>query len=525
MTSRHLLGGILFTDLYQLTMAQVYLRMGLHDQRAQFDQFFRKYPDYGNHQAGYCITAGLEWLVDWMQTTRVTNEDLDALRSLKGVTGRRLFGDDFLTWLSRQGGFESLTLRAVPEGRVIHIDVPQAVVEGPLAMAQILETALLNHLNYPTLVATKASRVVDAGRGRPVIEFGLRRGPERAANAGARAALVGGAVSTSNVGVAVSLGFAPKGTHAHSLVQVYLAMGRGELEAFRAFAEVYPDDTVLLVDTVDTLESGVPNAITVFEELRARGHEPLGIRLDSGDLAYLAIRSAEMLDKAGFPDTTIVISSGLDELAIWQILRQIEDEAPRYGMDADGVIGRLTYGVGSNLITSQGDAVQDGVYKLVAVHHGGDWVPAIKISETAEKVPNPGRKSVWRVYDERGRATADLMATEDEEVAAGRRLELHHPTRHELRRVLDPGRVSEVEPLLTDILVEGDLVEELPQIHVLQERRQRDLERLDPGVRRLVNPHIYHVSLTPKLWALKKRLIEEALGPNVDPESGGAAGG
>ena len=169
-------------------------------------------------------------------------------------------------------------------------------------MAQIVETSLLNHLNYPTLVATKASRVVDAGRGRPVIEFGLRRGPERAANAGARAALVGGAVSTSNVGVAVSLGFAPKGTHAHSLVQVYLAMGRGELEAFRAFAEVYPDDTVLLVDTVDTLESGVPNAITVFEELRARGHEPLGIRLDSGDLAYLAIRSAEMLDNAGFAD-------------------------------------------------------------------------------------------------------------------------------------------------------------------------------------------------------------------------------
>ena len=374
-------------------MAQVYLRMGLHDQRAQFDQFFRKYPDYGNHQAGYCINAGLEWLVEWMQTTRVTDEDLDALRSLTGVTGSQLFGEDFLTWLSRQGGFES-DAAGGPRGQGHPHRRSADRGGGAAGDGADRRDVATQPSQLPDAGGDQGVAGVDAGRGRPVIEFGLRRGPERAANAGARAALVGGAVSTSNVGVAVSLGFAPKGTHAHSLVQVYLAMGRGELEAFRAFAEVYPDDTVLLVDTVDTLESGVPNAITVFEELRARGHEPLGIRLDSGDLAYLAIRSAEMLDKAGFPDTTIVLSSGLDELAIWQILRQIEDEAPRYGMDADGVIGRLTYGVGSNLITSQGDAVQDGVYKLVALHHGGSGCLPSRSRRRRRRFPTRGQVGV-----------------------------------------------------------------------------------------------------------------------------------
>ncbi len=287
---RETLEGILLTDQYQLTMAHLYYRMGLHESIVQFDHFFRRYPDYGSHQAGYCINAGMEWLVDWMQHVHFRQQDLDFLRSQRDNAGRRIFADDFLAWLKANGRFDSLTVRAVPEGRVVHPNAPLSVVQGPLAMAQILETSLLNHLNYQTLIATKAARIADTGRNRPVLEFGLRRAQEKGGNAGARAALLGGADFTSNVAVSSTMGVPPKGTHAHSMVQLFMTLGMGELGAFRAYADVYPDDCLLLVDTVDTLESGVPNAITVFEELRRKGHRPVGIRLDSGDLAYLSIR-------------------------------------------------------------------------------------------------------------------------------------------------------------------------------------------------------------------------------------------
>ncbi|OUC08164.1 nicotinate phosphoribosyltransferase, partial [Litorilinea aerophila] len=312
----------LLTDMYQLTMAQLYFRMGMHEAEVQFDHFFRRYPDYDSHQAGYCINAGLAWLLDWMKEARFGQEEIEFLRAQRNSAGQPLFADDFLEWLGREGHFGHITLEAIPEGRVIHPNEPLTVVRGPLAMAQILETPLLNHLNYPILVATKASRMVEAGRGRPVLEFGLRRAQERGANAGARAALIGGAVFTSNVGVSYALGLPPKGTHAHSMVQLFMSKGLGELAAFRAYAEIYPDDCLLLVDTVDTLQSGVPHAIQVFEELRRQGHKPVGIRLASGDLAYLSIQAAKMLNDAGFPDTSIVLSSGLDELVIWQILTQ-----------------------------------------------------------------------------------------------------------------------------------------------------------------------------------------------------------
>ncbi|HUV90700.1 MAG TPA: nicotinate phosphoribosyltransferase, partial [Anaerolineae bacterium] len=257
--------GILFTDQYQLTMAQLYYRMGLHEKRAQFDHFFRTYPDYGAHQAGYCINAGLAWLLDWMQEAHFRDEDLAYLRGQTSRTGGRLFHDDFLAWLRQHGTFDGITLQAIPEGRVVHPTVPLTSVQGPLVMAQILETPLLNHLNYPTLIATKAARIHESGRGRLLLEFGLRRAQEKGANAGARAALIGGADFTSNVGISHVLGYPPKGTHAHSMVQVFMALGEGELAAFRAYAGVYPDECLLLVDTIDTLESGVPNAIRVFE--------------------------------------------------------------------------------------------------------------------------------------------------------------------------------------------------------------------------------------------------------------------
>jgi nicotinate phosphoribosyltransferase len=290
------------------------------------------------------------------------------------------------------------------------------------------------------------------------------------------------------------------------MVQVFMALGEGELGAFRAYADVYPDNCILLVDTIDTLQSGVPNAIRVFEELRRGGHEPVGIRLDSGDLAYLAIQSAKMLDEAGFPDVSIVLSSSLDELVIWQIITQIEQEAPRYGIDPDHLIDRLTYGVGTRLITSSGASALDGVYKLVAVHRDGEWVPAIKVSDTPAKTINPGHKLVWRLYDRRGKATADLLSLDDEDPGEMETISLHHPTQHTKFRTLRQDEVTEIEPLLVNILRDGKLVYTLPDIEAMREWRQADLERLDIGVKRLVNPHRYHVSLTQRLWDLKQEL-------------------
>ncbi len=504
--------GILLTDMYQLTMAQLYFRMGMHEAEVQFDHFFRRYPDYDSHQAGYCINAGLAWLLDWMKEAHFGQEEIGFLRAQRNSAGQPLFADDFLEWLGREGHFGHITLEAIPEGRVVHPNEPLTVVRGPLAMAQILETPLLNHLNYPILVATKASRMVEAGRGRPVLEFGLRRAQERGANAGARAALIGGAVFTSNVGISYTLGLPPKGTHAHSMVQLFMSKGLGELAAFRAYAEIYPDDCLLLVDTVDTLQSGVPHAIQVFEELRRKGHKPVGIRLDSGDLAYLSIQAAKMLNDAGFPDTSIVLSSDLDELVIWQILTQIAAEAPRYGVDPDQLINRLVFGVGTRLITSWGEPALGGVYKLVAVREGESWNSAIKISESPAKTPNPGLKRVWRIYDRRGKATADLLSLEHEDPRQADVLLLRHPMDHTKWRTLRRQEISAMEPLLVTILDRGRQVYELPPLEEIRRQRQADVERLDDGVRRLVNPHIYHVSLTQELWELKQRLIEEARG-------------
>ena len=499
--------GILFTDQYQLSMAQLYYRMGLHEKQVQFDHFFRDYPDYGSHRAGYCINAGLEWLFDWMQEAHFRESDIEYLGSQKNRHGAPVFDEDFLTWLKATFSFDCLTIRAIPEGRVVHPNLPLTVVQGPLGAAQILETSLLNHLNFQTLIATKAARIRESGRGQLLLEFGLRRGHAKGANAGTRAALIGGADFSSNVGISHVLGYPPKGTHAHSMVQVFMALGMGELDAFRAYADVYPDDCLLLVDTVDTLNSGIPHAIKVFEELHRKGHQPVGIRLDSGDLAHLSIQAAKLLNQAGFPDTAIVLSNDLDELIIWQILTQISEEAPGFGVDPDQLINRLVYGVGTKLITSTGDSALGGVYKLVAVGDDGEWIPAIKISETPNKTPNPGHKHVWRVYDRRGTATADLLSLDDENLGQVEQVTLRHPADHTKYRRLDQSEVAEIEPLLVDILDNGQLVYDFPTIEEIRQRRQADLDRLDPGVKRIMNPHIYHVSLTQRLWDLKQELI------------------
>lgn len=503
--------GALLTDQYQLTMAQLYFKMGLHEKEAQFDHFFRSTPDYGIHKAGYCVNAGLDTLLDWLDEAVFGKEEIEYLRSHKSSNGKQLFADDFLDWLQHDFSAKAVNLYAMPEGRVIHPNVPIHVVEGPLAVGQIIETGLLNLVNYQILIATKAARIKQAGRGQLLLEFGLRRAQGLGAIPGARAALIGGADFSSNVGASHIYGFPPKGTHAHSMVQVFMGLGEGELAAFQAYADVYPDDCLLLVDTIDTLESGVPNAIRVFEKLKRQGHQPVGIRLDSGDLAHLSIKAAKMLNDAGFPEVSIVLSNDLDELVIWQIITQIQEEAERYGVNPDNLINRLGYGVGTKLITSAGDAALDGVYKLVAIYEDDKWLPTLKISENIDKTLNPGNKRVWRVYDERGKATADLISLHDEDIRTQRPLKLRHPTMERKRRTLVDKDIDHIEKLLVPVVRDGEIIIERPTFEEMRKIRDKDIEALDPGVRRLMNPHIYHVSLSQKLWDLKQSLIKEAL--------------
>lgn len=497
--------SLLFTDHYQLTMAQAYLQHGLGERRARFDAFFRRAPDYGEHQAGYAVFAGLDDLLDWMTRARLAPEEAEALLEVRGAGGRRLFGRAFVDWLEGRQGWPDVRVECVAEGRVIHAEAPFVSVEGPLATVQLLETALLNHLNYPTLVATKAARLRRiAGKG-AVLEFGMRRAQGHGIEVGTRGALIGGADASSNVRASLRLGVPPRGTHAHSFVQAFMANGGSEAEAFDAFAESYPDDCVLLLDTVDTLESGLPNAIATFERLRERGHEPRGVRLDSGDLAHLAVQVARELDAAGFPDAVITLSGQLDELTIWQVRQQVEEEAAGLGMDAKRVLDRLAYGVGTRLVTSHGAPALDGVFKLVALaSSGGHWEPSVKRSDTPEKATIPGVKALYRVYDERGMATADLVTLRDERVARDAPLVLHHP-RDERRRELGPDAVSAIEPLFE--LAWDDGARQAPQddIATLRARREADEARLDVGVRRLRNPHVYHVSLSQALWRLTRK--------------------
>ncbi len=504
--------GMLFTDQYQLSMAQLYFKHGLHTRQVQFDYFFRNYPDYGSHQAGYCVSAGLGTLLEWMDGLRFTEADLDCLRSQTSPDGRQMFREDFLHWLKNDGHFGSVSIQAIPEGRIIHPGIPLAILRGDFAMLQILETPFLNTLNHQTLIATKASRMVEASKGQPILEFGLRRAQGLSGNNGVRGALIGGVSGTSNIGMAHTLGLQAKGTLAHSLIQAFIALGEGELGAFRAYADLYPDNCLLLIDTVNALESGLPNAIKVFEELKKKGYRPVGIRLDSGDLAYLSMKCARELDRAGFPETCIVLSNQLDEIMIWQILSQITEEAGHWGLDADKLIKRLVFGVGTALITSGGHSALDGVYKLAAIQEGDKWIPAIKISESPRKTLNPGAKKVWRLYGKCGRANVDLIGLETEQPAQEQTILLRHPLEAQIQRTLKKNLISDMEELLQPILVQGRQVYTTPPLEEINRVRKKDLDRLDTGVKRLVNPHIYHVSLTESLWELKKEMTRARTG-------------
>lgn len=466
----------MMTDLYELTMMNGYLRYGKDKNRACFDLFYRRRGDV----TAYAVAAGLEQVIEYVQNLRFTQEDIEYLRSLA------IFDDAFLSYLS-DFHFTGEIL-AVPEGTIVFPDEPILRVIAPIMEAQLLETALLNIINHQTLIATKAARVVQSARGDKVLEFGLRRaqGPD-AGIYGARASIIGGCQATSNVLTGQIFGVPVGGTHAHSWVMSF----EDELTAFRAYADVFPDNCLLLVDTYDTLGSGVPNAITVFRELRARGKEPVGIRLDSGDLAFLSRQARVMLDDAGFPNAKIFASGDLDEEVIWDLKAQ--------GAAID------VWGVGTRMITSMDNPALGGVYKLSAEEVDGTFIPRIKISENPAKITNPGVKRLYRFYDRRsGKALADLLALDEEDFSSGEPLEIFDPENTWKRMTLCDYRIRQ---LLVPVFENGELVYDSPALSEIAAYAKQEMETFWDEYKRLNRPHRYKVDLSQKLYDLKLQLL------------------
>ena len=466
----------MMTDLYELTMMNGYLRYGKDKNRACFDLFYRRRGDV----TAYAVAAGLEQVIEYVQNLRFTQEDIEYLRSLA------IFDDAFLSYLS-DFHFTGEIL-AVPEGTIVFPDEPILRVIAPIMEAQLLETALLNIINHQTLIATKAARVVQSARGDKVLEFGLRRaqGPD-AGIYGARASIIGGCQATSNVLTGQLFGVPVGGTHAHSWVMSF----EDELTAFRAYADVFPDNCLLLVDTYDTLGSGVPNAITVLKELRARGKEPVGIRLDSGDLAFLSRQARVMLDDAGFPNAKIFASGDLDEEVIWDLKAQ--------GAAID------VWGVGTRMITSMDNPALGGVYKLAAEEVDGKFVPRIKISENPAKITNPGVKQLYRFYDRRsGKALADLLALDEEDFSSGEPLEIFDPENTWKRMTLCDYRMRQ---LLVPVFENGELVYDSPALSEIAAYAKQEMETFWDEYKRLNRPHRYKVDLSQKLYDLKLQLL------------------
>lgn len=472
--------GALLTDLYQLTMVGAYVKEGKKDQWANFDYFFRKIPDNG----GYCVLAGLEDLINYLKSLRFNQQDLSYLDKLG------LFSKKFLSYLEN---FKFTgDLWAIPEGTVVFPHEPLIRVIAPLPEAQLIETTLLNIMNFQTLIATKAARIHWAAQEDPVIDFGLRRahGPHGALMA-SRAAYIGGVDGTSNVLAGRLYGIPVRGTHAHSWVESF----PNELEAFRAYAKIYPDACLLLVDTYDTLYSGVPNAIKVGRELREKGYELMGIRLDSGDLAYLSKEARRMLDEAGFPDAKIVASSDLDEWIVESLKRQ--------GARVD------LWGIGTRLVTSFSCPALGGVYKLTALDENGKrMVPKIKRSDNPEKITNPGPKKVVRMYDKRGQMRGDVLFLDEEPLPSGRSFRAYHPMfAHVLKKYSKHFRMQE---LMVPIFQKGKLVYRSPNVHAIKKHTLKNLEALDAAYKRFHNPHTYHVSLSARLFKTKQSLLRQA---------------
>ena len=464
----------MLTDYYELTMANGYFEKGLRDQIAYFDMFFRRIPDGG----GFAIVAGLEQVVHYLQNMKFEEEDIDFLR------GKGIFSEEFLQYL-QDFKFEC-DVWAIPEGTPIFPGEPVLTVRGPVIQAQFIETILLLLVNHQSLIATKANRIVRAAKGRSVMEFGTRRahGPSSAIY-GARAAYIGGCSGTACAIADREFDIPALGTMAHSWIQMF----DSEYEAFRAFAELYPDNCVLLVDTYNVLKSGVPNAIRVFEELKPK---TMGIRIDSGDVTYLTKRARAMLDEAGFEDCQIVISNSFDEHLIRDVINQ--------GAKID------SFGVGERLITARSEPVFGGVYKMVAIEREGEIIPKIKISENIEKITNPGFKTLFRLYDKNtGQAIADVITLDHENIPSGSDYEIFDPQFIWKRKVVSD---FEAKNLRVQIFDKGKLVYKLPSIEEIREYCKEQISTLWDEILRFENPHEYYVDLSKELWDLKTGLIE-----------------
>lgn len=473
----------LLTDLYELTMMQGYFKNKDQNETVIFDAFYRTNPQ----DSGYAISAGLEQVIDYIKNLRFSHEDILYLESLG------IFDHDFLEYLST---FHfSGDIYAIPEGSVMFPREPMIKVIAPIMEAQLIETAILNIINHQSLIATKASRVCYAAKGDGIMEFGLRRaqGPD-AGTYGARAAMIGGCIGTSNVLAGQLFDVPVKGTHAHSWIMSF----PDEYTAFKTYANMYPSACILLVDTYDTLKSGVPNAIRVFTEMREAGI-PLtfyGIRLDSGDLAYLSKKARKMLDDAGFKDAIISASNDLDEFLI--------DSLKAQGATI------TSWGVGTNLITSKDCPSFGGVYKLAGlVKPDGTVIPKIKLSENTEKVTNPGNKTIYRIYEkETGKIKADLIALVDDVFDPTKPLLLFDPLEPWKKTKLPAGSYT-MKELLVPVFLKGECIYTSPSVMEIRDFCQKELDTLWDETRRLMNPHKVYVDLSPRLYDMKISLLDK----------------
>ncbi|MDO4746021.1 MAG: nicotinate phosphoribosyltransferase [Bacillota bacterium] len=466
----------MLTDFYEITMANGYHNSGMTDDIAYFDMFFRKIPDGG----GYAIFAGLEQVIEYLKGLEFTDEDIEYLRK------KKLFNEEFLEYLKN---FEfKCDVWAVPEGSIVFPHEPLITVRGPVMQAQFIETMILLLINHQSLIATKASRIVRSAAGRPVMEFGTRRAHSTAAAIyGARASYIGGCAGTACTLADREFGIPALGTMAHSWVQMY----DDEYEAFKKYAEIYPTNCTLLVDTYDVLKSGVPTAIKVFKEMKPA---KMGIRIDSGDIAYLTKKARKMLDDAGLQDCSIVVSNSLDEYIIRDVIQE--------GACID------SFGVGERLVTASSQPVFGGVYKLSALEKNGEMIPKIKVSENVEKITNPGFKSLYRLYDkDTDMMLADVITLDSEVIPEEDPYEIFDPS-----AVWKRKKVSNfyAKNLRTQIFDKGECVYDCPSIDEIRAYCQKELDSMWDEMKRFENPQTYYVDLSYDLWKMKNDMLSAA---------------
>ena len=469
-------------DFYEMTMSYGYFHQPNRDVRVAFDLFFRSVPDQG----GYAIFAGLQHVIEFVENLSFSDADIAYFRK------QNLFSEEFLDFLR---GFRFRgDIYAMPEGTIIYPNEPLMTIVAPIIDAQLVETAILAQINHQSLVATKASRIVRAAEGRKVADFGARRAHNMdAATYGARAAYIGGIDMTATVSAGQQFNIPISGTMAHSWVMFF----EDEYTAFKKYAEIYPQATVLLVDTYDVLHSGIPNAIRIAHEVLApQGHRLAGVRVDSGDLAYLSKRIRKMLDKAGLEDCKIILSNSLDEFTISSLLLQ--------GARVD------SFGVGERLITAKSDPVFGAVYKLVAVEKDGVFQPRIKMSENVEKLTNPGLKDIYRIYDHHGKAVADMIAVQGEQIDLTQPFRYVDPHKPWKNRFFEGGSAVNLRRLYVR---DGERVEDLPPLEEIRAYVRRQLaEEIWPEEQRFENPHRHYLDMTPDYYELKMGLLEEVRG-------------